>query len=130
MDVLTSNYKKIKGDHSMVKYPKLVNKTKADLVRDISNETKITQGEVNKVIASLTKHIIKNVESGKRIYIPGLGSWTLKVCSSSNGINPQTLEKMKIPASVKVKHNTSSDFEIRVKESKVAGKLLKDNGFI
>lgn len=80
---------------------------KRKLARELADRAGIKKGDAA-VIVDLTFDILReNLEKGEKIIIHGFGSFIVRDFSERIGVNPVTLEKMKIDASKKIKFNQS-----------------------
>ncbi len=84
--------------------------TKRDLVIRISNETKLTQQEVMKVVQKTLDHISEAVSSGKTVELRNFGVFEVKVRKARIGRNPNSPETdVKIPPRVIVKFKAGKE---------------------
>ena len=51
--------------------------TKADLIKTVMKQAKISTGEATKAVNSLTEAITEEVKKGGRISLPGFGTFSL-----------------------------------------------------
>ncbi len=71
---------------------------KKDLVQEVSKITKHPQNQVDEVIKGFTEVVTKALTKGEKVTLVGFGTFMVKNRKATTGINPQTKEKMKIPA--------------------------------
>lgn len=71
--------------------------SKKDLIRDISESTGLTQGDVTKVIDAMPEAFRKELADSKRATIPGIAILTVKTRKARIGRNPKTGEEINIP---------------------------------
>jgi DNA-binding protein HU-beta len=74
-----------------------VNKT--DLIEEIAERTDSSKGEAQKYVESFEEVIAGALRSGEEIQIIGFGKFYVREQKAREGVNPQTKEKMHIPAS-------------------------------
>jgi len=74
--------------------------TKADLVKDVSNETGIIRKDVSLSVDAFLEAIKDSLKNGKHIEIRGFGTFKLKIRKERIGRNPKTEEKVIIPSRV------------------------------
>jgi DNA-binding protein HU-beta len=73
-----------------------VNKT--ELIERIAEETDVTKSEAQKYLATFEEVVTNVLKSGEEIQITGFGKFYVREQKAREGRNPQTGEKMKIPA--------------------------------
>ena len=73
--------------------------TKADLIKVVTKEAKITGQQATKVVSSVTGAITKEMKKGGRISLPGFGTFSVSKRKARTGRNPRTGQEIKIPAS-------------------------------
>jgi DNA-binding protein HU-beta len=74
-----------------------VNKT--ELIEEIAQRTDSTKGEAQRYVESFEEVIAGALRSGEEIQITGFGKFYVREQKAREGVNPQTKEKMHIPAS-------------------------------
>lgn len=74
------------------------NITKDQLINAISERTGITKKDIASVLETFVDEIISQLQAGNKINIAGFGTFQVKDRAARNGINPQTKEKLTIPA--------------------------------
>jgi DNA-binding protein HU-beta len=74
-----------------------VNKT--ELIEEIAQRTDSTKGEAQRYVESFEEIVAEALRSGKQIQITGFGKFYVREQKAREGVNPQTKEKMHIPAS-------------------------------
>lgn len=84
--------------------------SKKDLIRDIAEETGLTQLDVGKVIDALPAALKKELEASKRATIPGVAIATLKTRKARIGRNPKTGEEIQIPEKEVVTYKSAKGF--------------------
>lgn len=73
---------------------------KADLIAAVAEQSGLTKKDTEAVVTALLATIRDEVAKGKKVTLPGLGSFTSKERSARKGRNPQTGEEMDIAASI------------------------------
>ena len=68
------------------------------LVSKISEKTELSKRDVELVIDTMTDVITKALKEGEKVILTGFGTFRLSKRLERAGINPQTKEKIQIPA--------------------------------
>lgn len=76
--------------------------TKTDLVNAVADEAEVTKVEAKKVIDAMLEVITRSLVAGEKITLTGFGTFEVRTSKARTGINPRTLEKIKIPATPRV----------------------------
>lgn len=71
---------------------------KAELVKEVSEKTSLTQKEVNEALAVILDTIKSELASGESVQLIGFGSFIVRNRAARKGRNPQTGEEITIPA--------------------------------
>jgi DNA-binding protein HU-beta len=74
-----------------------INKT--DLIERISNKTDSSKSETQKFVQEFIDTVESALKQGEEVQITGFGKFYVQKRDSREGINPQTKQKMTIPAS-------------------------------
>jgi DNA-binding protein HU-beta len=74
-----------------------VNKT--ELIEEIALRTDSSKGEAQRYIESFEEVVAGTLRSGEEIQSTGFGKFYVREQKAREGVNPQTKEKMHIPAS-------------------------------
>jgi DNA-binding protein HU-beta len=72
---------------------------KGELIKAIAAEAGLTQREAGLAFEALVKTVTKQLKTGKKVTVPGFGTYELKKRAARMGINPATKAKIKIAAS-------------------------------
>jgi len=91
--------------------------TKANLVRDISNETGITAKDVATIVNAFLDAVKTRMKAGKHIEIRHFGTFKLKVRKGRIGRNPKTNDTVKVPERVVPSFKFSREFKTDVLSS-------------
>lgn len=86
---------------------------KNDLVAAVANNTGLSKADTAKAVDSVFESITKSLKKGNEVRLVGFGTFIVAQRAASEGRNPRTGEKIKIPASKQPKFK--------------AGKALKDS---
>jgi DNA-binding protein HU-beta len=74
-----------------------VNKT--ELIEEIAQRTDSSKGGAQKFMESFEEVVASALRGGDEIQITGFGKFYVREQKAREGVNPQTKEKMRIPAS-------------------------------
>ena len=72
---------------------------KTELIEEIAQRTDSSKGEAQTYMESFEEVVASALGSGDEIRITGFGKFYVREQKSREGVNPQTKEKMRIPAS-------------------------------
>lgn len=73
---------------------------KAELVKAMSDETNLTQKDVEKVLNSFVNQVSSALAKNDKVQLVGFGTFETRERAERTGRNPQTGAEMKIPASI------------------------------
>jgi DNA-binding protein HU-beta len=73
-----------------------VNKT--ELIEEIAARTDSSKAEAQRYVDTLEKVVTEVLKSGEEVQITGFGKFYVREQKAREGVNPQTKEKMRIPA--------------------------------
>ena len=82
--------------------------TKSDLVKIVSEHSELRRNEAAKFVEDFFEVIIRVLESGEPVKIPGFGNFILRDKSARIGRNPKTKEEFPISARRVVSFRTSN----------------------
>lgn len=71
---------------------------KAELVEEVAREIGLTKKDVNNVIDAMTSAITDTLAKGERVTLVGFGTFLVQKRKARQGVNPQTGDKINIPA--------------------------------
>ena len=71
---------------------------KSELIAAVAKESKLTKTDSRKAVNAVFRNVIKTVARGERVELIGFGTFAKKNRKARDGRNPQTGEKMRIPA--------------------------------
>lgn len=92
--------------------------TKADLVKNISENTGIIRKDVAVVVDSLLQAIKDSITEGNHIEIRGFGTFKLRTRKARVGRNPKTDEQVQVPERTVPTFKFSREFKMSVEELK------------
>jgi len=68
------------------------------LVAEIAGKTELSKKDVELVIDTMTEVVTKTIKNDRKVTLTGFGTFRTSKRASREGINPQTKEKIQIPA--------------------------------
>jgi DNA-binding protein HU-beta len=74
------------------------NMNKDALVTEIAGKTELSKKDIELVIDTMTEVITKTIKGERKVTLTGFGTFRTSKRASREGINPQTKEKIQIPA--------------------------------
>jgi len=87
---------------------------KQDLIKTVATDANLTHAQAVASIDSVTTAIRKALKKGDDVTLVGFGSFKVAKRAARVGVNPQTKEKMKIPARKVVKFIPGKDLKSAV----------------
>ena len=72
---------------------------KKQLIEQMVEHTNSPKGEAEKYLEAFTTTVSEALQAGEEVQIPGFGKFYVRDQKAREGRNPQSGEKMKIPAS-------------------------------
>ena len=93
--------------------------TKADLVKNISENTGIIRKDVAVVVDAFLQAVKDSLAGGNHIEIRGFGTYKLKTRKARMGRNPKTDEKVPVPPRTVPTFKFSRDFKDLVVDIKL-----------
>ena len=84
---------------------------KAALISAISAKTNLTKGESKKALEATISAIAEALSANEKVALFGFGTFTVQEKSARTGINPQTKEKIEIPARKVVKFKAGAELD-------------------
>jgi len=77
--------------------------TKKELAQKLAEENNLSKAASEQIIETIFGQISQSLIDGDEVAIPGFGKFAVSKRKERTGLNPQTKEKIIIPASLKVK---------------------------
>ena len=71
---------------------------KAELVEKVAGEVGLTKKDVNNVVDAVTSAITDSLASGEKVTLVGFGTFQVQKRKARQGVNPQTGQRISIPA--------------------------------
>ncbi len=76
----------------------MANVNKDALVDSISNKTDLSKKDIMAVLEAFEEVITEEIRQGNKVTMTGFGTFRISDRAAREGINPQTKEKIQIPA--------------------------------
>ncbi|KAL7479558.1 hypothetical protein ACHAW6_005282 [Cyclotella cf. meneghiniana] len=89
----------------------VVNFRKAEFVAAVAEKTGMTKGDSEKALSAVLHIIASEVSNGKRVSLPGFGTFKLSYRAARKGRNPKTGEEIDIKASYTPSFSASKTFK-------------------
>ena len=71
---------------------------KTELIEEIAGRTDSSKAEAQRYVNTLERVVTEVLKSGEEVQITGFGKFYVREQRAREGVNPQTKEKMRIPA--------------------------------
>lgn len=71
---------------------------KAELVEKVAGEVGLTKKDVNNVVDGVTSAITDSLAGGEKVTLVGFGTFQVQKRKARQGVNPQTGQRISIPA--------------------------------
>ena len=71
---------------------------KTELIEEIAARTDSSKAEAQRYVDTFEKVVTEVLKSGEEVQITGFGKFYVREQRAREGVNPQTKEKMRIPA--------------------------------
>ncbi|OGI16316.1 MAG: DNA-binding protein [Candidatus Moranbacteria bacterium RBG_19FT_COMBO_42_6] len=68
------------------------------LVAEIAAKTELSKKDVEAVVDNMVDIVTKSLQGGNKVTLTGFGTFKVSKRAAREGINPQTKEKLQIPA--------------------------------
>ncbi len=88
---------------------------KTDLIEEIADEAKASKSEAQRFFEAFEDVVTSELKKGEDIQITGFGKFYVQKREAREGINPQTKEKMNIPASKVPKFTAGNSLKDAIK---------------
>jgi DNA-binding protein HU-beta len=90
---------------------------KQDLVNAVHEELGGTKADAEKVVETMVNNIVESLKKGEEVSISGLGIFSAKERAARTARNPQTGEKIEVPAQRVPKFKPAKGLKDAVKNS-------------
>jgi DNA-binding protein HU-beta len=91
--------------------------TKQEFIDEVSRESGLSKGEATKAVDAFLSTIEGALQRGSEVNFTGFGKFSVSDRGARQGVNPQTGEKIQIPASKVPKFSAGSGLKKAVKGS-------------
>ncbi len=89
---------------------------KTEFIKAVADRTGKSQKETKEIIDSALDIIAEQLAEGKKVTLTGFGTFEVRERQEREGVNPQTREKITIPATRTPGFSASSTLKDRVKD--------------
>ena len=89
---------------------------KADLVEEVVGKVGLTKKETNNVVDAITSAITDTLAMNERVTLVGFGTFEVRRRRARTGVNPQTRERLVIPAMNVVRFKAGKVLRERVRK--------------
>ncbi|MBR0465990.1 MAG: HU family DNA-binding protein [Clostridia bacterium] len=72
---------------------------KSELVLAVAEKAGLKKKEAEKAVAAVIDSVVETLKKGKKVQLVGFGTFETRARKARTGINPQTKQTIKIPAS-------------------------------
>jgi nucleoid DNA-binding protein len=116
-EVIKEEEKVIKPDKAKPAKPKQKKKTKADIIEYIEIETGLSKNKSNKFLKFFAEVVKEELAKGKDVNLTGFGMFTTIKMPAKEAVNPQTNQKIIVPAHnqarLRFDDNFKKNFEVK-----------------
>lgn len=77
----------------------MANISKADLVKELAEQTNMGQKDVKALVDGMLTSISSHLKQGDKVQLTGFGTFEVRERKARTGVKPRTGEKIEIPAS-------------------------------
>jgi DNA-binding protein HU-beta len=88
---------------------------KTEFIREVSTRTGMSQKDTKKMIDTALDVIAEALAAGRKVTLTGFGTFEVRERQQREGVNPQTREKITIPATRTPGFSASSTLKDQVK---------------
>lgn len=91
---------------------------KSDLIDAMAADAGITKAAAKKALDSFTNNVTSTLKKGEKVALVGFGTFSTSDRKAREGHNPQTKQKIKIPAKTVAKFKAGSELSAAVDQKK------------
>lgn len=88
---------------------------KKELIAKIAQKSGLKKGEVEKLLSSFSESVTESLSKGEKVTISGFGTFVISQRKARIGINPQTKQKIQIPATATAHFRSSKKLKDQIK---------------
>lgn len=88
---------------------------KTELIAAIADKAGIAKKDADKALAAFIETVTDELKAGGKVQLVGFGTFEVKERAERTGINPQTKEQIKIPASKAPVFKAGNTFKNEIK---------------
>lgn len=88
---------------------------KAELVEEVAGRVGLTKKEADNVVDAITSAIADSLVRNERVTLVGLGTFEVRKRRARTSVNPQTGERLDIPAKNVVRFRAGKELKEKVK---------------
>ncbi|MBO9311727.1 HU family DNA-binding protein [Chloroflexus sp. MS-CIW-1] len=88
---------------------------KTDFIKAVAERAKVSQKETKQIIDAALDVITEALARGEKVTLTGFGTFEVRTRQERDGVNPQTGEKIRIPATKTPGFSASSTLKEAVK---------------
>ena len=89
---------------------------KAELVQEVAGKVGLTKKETNNVVDAITSAITDTLAMNERVTLVGFGTFEVRRRRARTGVNPQTRERLDIPAKNVVRFKAGKGLREKVRK--------------
>lgn len=88
--------------------------TKKDVISYVKTQAGISENQANKAVNAAIELIQARVAAGDTVILTGFGTFSAAKSAEREGVNPNTKEKITVPAKMRPKFHAGADFKAAV----------------
>lgn len=89
---------------------------KAELVEEVAGKVGLTKKETNNIVDAITSAITDSLARNEKVALVSFGTFELRRRKGRTGVNPQTRERLDIPAKNVVRFKAGKGLRERVRK--------------
>ncbi|MBQ2676346.1 MAG: HU family DNA-binding protein [Clostridia bacterium] len=72
---------------------------KTELINAVAEKAGLTKKDADKAVAAVIESVVDALKAGDKVQLVGFGTFEVRTRNARTGLNPQTKQKIEIPAS-------------------------------
>lgn len=88
---------------------------KTELIAAIADKAGIAKKDADKALNAFVESVVEELKAGGKVQLVGFGTFEVKERAARTGINPQTKQQIKIPASKAPVFKAGQAFKAEIK---------------